>query len=118
MAKTWKPDPTSWRTAPRPKGWKSQIIPEIKRRDGGRCTWIVGLENGGSWTMWADVRRCPNRGTDVDHMGEPHDHRIEMLRLLCEPHHDTDSSRRANAAKRLKAQQSRRTPPRHPGLIP
>lgn len=115
--KTWKPDPTSWRTAPRPKGWKNRIVPAVKRRDNHRCTWIEGEPDGGSWRMWADPRRCPAVGVDVDHIGAPDDHRLDMLRLLCGPHHDHRSALQANAAKRAKAKLRRREAQRHPGLI-
>ena len=117
MAGTWKKDPTSWRTAPRPKGWKSAIIPAVKARDGGRCTWVEGIEGGGSWRMWADPRRCPKPGVDVDHMGEPDDHRLEMLRLLCEQHHDHKTAVDANKARWTKRPPRQRPAQRHPGLI-
>lgn len=117
MARTWKKDPTSWRTAPRPAGWKNIIVPAIKHRDGGRCTWIEGADDGGNWRMWADLRRCPAAGTDVDHMGAPDDHRLEVLRLLCGPHHDHRTSLQANTARWSKHRaQRQRQPERHPGL--
>jgi hypothetical protein len=50
-------------------------------------------------------------------MGKPDDHRIEMLRLLCAPHHNKRSSAQANAAKRARQAQRRRPKPKHPGLI-
>lgn len=114
---TWKPDPTSWRTAPRPKGWKSHIVPAIKERDGHRCTWIEGVPDGGTWRQWADPRRCPDVGTDVDHMGAPDDHRQEMLRLLCGPHHRKRTAEQANTARwsKHRAQHTRKPQP-HPGL--
>jgi 5-methylcytosine-specific restriction enzyme A len=117
MGKTWKPDPSSWRTAPRPKGWKSVIVPAVKLRDGSRCTWIEGVPDGGTWRMWADPRRCPAFGVDVDHMGAPDDHRIENLRLLCEAHHDSRSGKQANAARWARHRAlARRPEPKHPGL--
>lgn len=116
MPKTWKPDPTSWRTAPRPKGWK-KIRAQVIERDGGRCTWVASIEGGGSWRNWAHIQRCTSVGTDVDHMGEPDDHRIDMLRLLCAPHHGKRSSEQANAAKNIRQAQRTRAKPRHPGLI-
>lgn len=117
MARTWKPDPTSWRTAPRPQGWKSRIVPAVKTRDGGRCTWVEELEGGGTWRDWAHPKRCTLVGTDVDHMGAPDDHRIEMLRLLCSPHHKRRSSQQANEAKKQRAQARKQPTQPHPGLI-
>src|SRR5688572_24612742 len=105
MTGSWKIDPTSWRTAPRPKGWNSKIRPYIKRRDNNRCTWIEGLPDGGSWTMWADPKRCPLPGTEVDHMGAADDHALEMLRLLCTGHHKHRSQEQAAQARSAQAQQ-------------
>lgn len=116
MAGTWKADPTSWRTAPRPKGWK-KLRAQIIARDGGRCTWVSSLKDGGSWRDWAHVDRCPLMGTDVDHMGDPSDHHPDMLRLLCPSHHNKRSSEQAVAARRIKQAQRKRAKPKHPGLI-
>lgn len=117
MGRAWKEDPTSWRTTPRPKGWKWQIVPRIKERDGHRCTWIDGEPDGGSWRQWADPRRCPTRGVDVDHIGAADNHHHDNLRLLCEAHHDSRTGKQANAARwsRQRAQAKRQTQP-HPGL--
>jgi hypothetical protein len=117
MPGTWKADRSSWRTAPRPKGWKTRIVPEVKRRDDGRCTWIEGVRDGGSWTMRYDPRRCARPGVDVDHMGRADDHRIEMLRLLCEQHHDHRTALQANAARWSKRESRKRKPEPHPGLV-
>ena len=115
MRGTWKPDPTSRRTTPRPRGWGA-LRKRILARDGGRCTWIEGLPDGGSWTMWSDVRRCTRAAVDVDHMGAPDDHTPELLRSLCEPHHDHRTAVQANAAKAAKRQASMRKSRAHPGL--
>lgn len=115
MARTWKPDPTSRRTTPRPKGW-GKLRRAVLERDGGRCTWIEGLPDGGSWTMWADLRRCTRAARDVDHMGNADDHSIELLRALCGTHHDKRTSRQANEAKQAKKQASMRQTKAHPGL--
>jgi 5-methylcytosine-specific restriction enzyme A len=117
MAGTWKKDPTSWRTTPRPKGWKSHIVPAIKQRDGGRCTWIQGAPDGGTWHMWADPRRCIAVGTDVDHVGAADDHSHDNLRLLCGPHHDHRTALQANTARWSKRAPKKRPTQRHPGLI-
>ena len=116
MAGTWKADRSSWRTTPRPKGWKARIVPAIKARDNGRCTWIEGVRDGGSWTMWADPRRCTKVGVDVDHVGRPDDHRMDMLRLLCEGHHDHRSALQANTARWGKRESRLRKPDVHPSV--
>lgn len=116
MAGTWKKDPTSRRTTPRPIGWKT-LRAEVIRRDGGRCTWVLGTEGGGSWRDRAHLNRCPSPGTDVDHIGDPTDHRTDNLRLLCSTHHDKRTARQANEAKKMKAAQRRRPQQRHPGLL-
>lgn len=90
----------SHRKADLPLGW-----PEIRRqvieRDKGRCRWI---ENNG---------RCPAPGTDVDHIGDPHDHALKNLRLLCGTHHDRRSSAQGNAARRARRDRNIET---HPAL--
>lgn len=116
MAKTWKIDPTSRRTSARPRGWK-RLRGDVIKRDKGRCTWVTTLKDGGTWRDWAHIDRCTNPGTDVDHMGAADDHRIEMLRLLCEPHHDHKTALQANAAKKLNGNTRMRKPMPHPGLV-
>ncbi len=74
-----------------PSDWSSTIRPAIIARDSGRCRWIEG------------GRRCPERGTDVDHIRDSHDHSLSNLRLLCSAHHDRRSSAQGNAARRAKA---------------
>ena len=107
MGSTWKRDPTSWRTTPRPTGWK-KTRQRILERDGHRCTW----DNAG--------HRCTERATDVDHIGAPDDHSDDNLRSLCGPHHDHRTAHQAAAASRT-ARASRpgrlRAPERHPGLL-
>jgi 5-methylcytosine-specific restriction protein A len=84
-----------------PPGWESRIRPAIIARDSGRCRWI---ENN---------QRCPERGTDVDHIGDPADHSLLNLRLLCRTHHNRRSSRQGNAAR---AERRRRNTEAHPAL--
>lgn len=113
---TWKPDLTSRRTSPRPRGWKT-LRGDVIKRDKGRCTWVQGEQNGGTWRQWADPRRCTNPGVDVDHIGNPEDHSLDNLRLLCEPHHDHRTALQANAAKKLNAHTRKRKPMPHPGMV-
>lgn len=115
MAGTWKTDPTSWRTAPRPKGWKN-LRTQVIARDGGRCTWVQDFSDGGTWRNGAHPKRCPTPGTDVDHIGDPTDHSLGNLRLLCSDHHRGRTARQAVAARQARAAARAPRPRRHPGL--
>lgn len=93
----------SKRKAGLPKNWP-EIREQVKERDGHRCM-----------ATMRDDTRCPEPGTDVDHIGDPHDHRLLNLQLLCSWHHDKKSSAQGNAA-RPKAPPLRRPGEAHPGL--
>lgn len=84
-----------------PDDWSSTIRPAIIARDSGRCRWIEG------------GRRCPDRGTDVDHIGDKHDHRLANLRLLCSFHHKKRTSIQGNTARKARADRNRE---QHPAL--
>lgn len=99
----WKEAATSWRTVPRPVGWKN-IRTTILERDHGVCTWIE------------DSERCTEQGTDVDHIGDPDDHSPGNLRLLCGYHHRKRTALQARAA-RGPLPTRRRPTEAHPGLI-
>lgn len=114
MAGTWKKDPTSWRTTPRPRGWKTTLVPKIKARDQGQCTWIESEPDGGHWTMKGHPDQCPNPGRDVDHIGPPDNHHIDNLRLLCAQHHKVRSAKQAVEARTPRPPRTR-TPAPHPG---
>ena len=87
------------RRAELPTNWPA-LRRRILNRDQHRCTETT-----------ADGTRCTAHATDVDHTGDKHDHRMEMLRSLCSWHHDRKSSAQGNAA-----QQRRRPTPQHPGI--
>lgn len=74
-----------------PADWESRIRPAIIARDSARCRWIEG------------GRRCAAKGTDVDHVGDKHDHGLQNLRLLCNFHHLKRSSAQGHAAKKARA---------------
>lgn len=97
--------PGNWagsrRRAELPANWYTEIRPAVIARDKGRCRWI---ENNG---------RCPEPGTDVDHVGDPDDHSLAALRLLCAGHHGRRSSAQGNAAKKAKRD---RNVERHPAF--
>jgi hypothetical protein len=87
-----------------PTNWYTEIRPAVLERDGYRCT-----------APLRDETRCPEPGTDVDHIGDPNDHSLPNLRLLCSWHHDRKSSAQGNAA-RLRPPPLRRPAEKHPGL--
>jgi hypothetical protein len=82
------------------------VRPIVLKRDGYQCTWA---EQG-----W----RCPEPATDVDHIGDPADHRIENLRALCGRHHRIRSGKQgAHARWSRQRQAAARAKPKHPGLL-
>ena len=61
----------SRRRAELPPNWYTEIRPAILQRDGYQCRAVL-----------ADGRRCTERATDVDHIGNRHDHRPANLQAL------------------------------------
>jgi hypothetical protein len=92
------------RRAELPPNWYTEIRPAVLERDGYRCT-----------APLRDETRCPEPGTDVDHIGDPLDHNLNNLRLLCSWHHNKRSSAQGNQA-RHRPPPLRRPPEAHPGL--
>lgn len=86
-----------------PANWESEIVPAVKDKAGGRCQWT--LPSG---------RRCPRRGTDVDHIGPNHVHKLNNLRLLCSFHHDKRTSKQGLAARAARKAQKFRRGEEHP----
>lgn len=89
-----------------PANWASEIVPRIKKRDGGRCTWWLPSK-----------KRCPRKGTDVDHRRPGDDHSDFNLQLLCNHHHlmkTANDNRRATAARKASKY---RPAEKHPGDI-
>jgi 5-methylcytosine-specific restriction protein A len=84
-----------------PADWESRIRPAIIARDSGRCRWIEG------------GKRCPAKGTDVDHVGDKHDHSLSNLRLLCGFHHKKRTAIQGNTAKKERRDRNREL---HPGF--
>lgn len=87
-----------------PPDWPERVA-KVKVRDGNRCTWR--LPSG---------KRCPRRGTDVDHREPGDDHSLSNLQLLCPHHHGKKTAREGWAAKQKK-KAPKRPPERHPGQI-
>lgn len=86
-----------------PSNWESQIVPDIKKRDGGRCRWILPSK-----------RRCPRAGVEVDHIGDPDDHSYRNLRLLCVFHHGKRTARQGIAARAARKAKKFRPGEDHP----
>lgn len=103
-----------------PSYWRTDTRPTVLQRDGHTCTWIEGLDDGGFHAYLAGAYtprdRCNERGNDVDHVGDPHDHRPDNARTLCSWHHNQRSSKQGNAAQRRPSTKRPRAP--HPGLLP
>lgn len=100
---------SSRRTAPLPPDWP-EIRDFVLTRDDGNCLW--GLKEDET-----DNVPCPVPATEVDHMGDPSDHRPEMLRSICTGHHRTRTGRDANAVRwaNHRARKSN-AEEKHPGL--
>jgi len=94
----------SRRTVPLPPDWH-RIVPAILARD-PVCRWGCLPEEEG----W-----CRSDSTEVDHMGAADDHRPEVLRGICSPHHARRTSGQANAAKALLRSLRVRPAENHPG---
>lgn len=83
-----------------PSNWGT-LVKEVHRRDGGRCTWR--LPSG---------KRCPRKGTDVDHRRNNDDHSLSNLQLLCVDHHKQKTAMEARAGRRPR--RLKRPPEAHP----
>lgn len=88
-----------------PADWP-KIVAKVKQRDEHRCRAV--LPSG---------KRCPRRGTDVDHIIAGDDHSLGNLQLLCPDHHTAKSSAEGLQAKRRKKQVRLRDDGPHPGRI-
>lgn len=96
---------TSGRRAELPSNWGS-IRARILARDGGQCR---AIDNG---------VRCQLAATDVDHIGDRHDHGDANLQSLCSWHHRRKTARESGAARRQKPWVRRARPAeRHPGEL-
>jgi hypothetical protein len=93
---------TSNRRAELPPNW-GYLRAVVLSRDHHRCRWVV---NG---------VRCMRHATDVDHIGNKHDHRLGNLQALCVPHHRHKTALQGNAARWR--YRMRRDPEPHPGLV-
>lgn len=94
-----------------PDGWQ-RVRMQVLRRDKFRCQHRELTSNGD--------QQCPNRATDVDHIGDPENHSLDNLQALCAPHHQKKSSSAGGRASAMAVNQRiaalRRPKPLHPGL--
>lgn len=88
-----------------PSNW-NELVKQVWARDKGRCTWR--LPSG---------KRCPRKGSDVDHRVNNDDHSLSNLQLLCRTHHDKKTQREAWAGRAKRKQATRRPEERHPGAM-
>lgn len=108
LLRTRGDEPMSWDTSDRrerlPRDWK-RLRAFVLARDGYRCT--------------AEVHdpRCDGRATDVDHVVAGDDHRPCNLGALSRACHAAKTNRESSIRNALRAEQRRRPPERHPGLL-
>lgn len=98
-----------WETSDRrlrlPDDWPWRVA-EVKKRDGGQCTWR--LPSG---------KRCPRRGTDVDHREPGDNHDLRNLQLLCPHHHGKKTAREGVTGRRKPKPTKKRRTDENPGQI-
>lgn len=95
----WSPG-RSPRSLELPANWDRELRPAVRARAGGRCE--AQLDTG---------ERCPEQGTDADHIGDRHGHGLANLRWLCPWHHRWRTALQgAEATAKAKAKL------RHPGI--
>lgn len=87
-----------------PSDWPERVA-AVKTRDQGRCTWRLPSH-----------KRCPRRGTDVDHRQPGDDHSLDNLQLLCPAHHGKKTAQEGLQGRR-KRRAPRREPEKQPGRL-
>jgi 5-methylcytosine-specific restriction protein A len=87
-----------------PGNWGT-IRLRVLRRDGWRCKATL-----------SDGTRCPEPGTEVDHMQRGDDHSLANLQALCSWHHAKKSSAEGRAAQAPRPSRYRKAEA-HPGLL-
>ena len=97
---------TGRRTIPLPPGWGA-IAYSILVRD-PVCRWGI---------LPGEEDPCGQDSTEVDHIGDPSDHRPERLRGICHSHHLKRTSGQANEARSRIRSLRHRPSPRHPGYL-
>ncbi|MDX2528043.1 HNH endonuclease [Streptomyces europaeiscabiei] len=82
-----------------PADWYTGIRPAILERDGHRC------------------QACGDHATDVDHIGDKHDHRPDNLQALCGWCHKRKTSAQGNQSPNRQQITETRQREQHPGLM-
>jgi len=102
-----KPKKMPWEGSNRrsrlPKDWE-QKRQQVKARSGGICE--AKLQDGS---------RCPDQGTDCDHVVRGDNHEINNLQWLCRWHHRKKTAMEGN--KRMFHITEKHPTERHPGLL-
>lgn len=106
----------TWDTSDRrqrlPENWGA-LVRAVKRR--ARETSPAGNEQC-EWHL-PSRKRCPRKGTDVDHIQPNDNHSLSNLRLLCPHHHGKKSSQEGFQARRAFKQSKYRPREDHPGTV-
>lgn len=84
-----------------PPDWASRTVPRILGRD-PNCR--------------LQLKGCTGRSTEVDHIGDRHDHSDTNLRGVCTPCHSKRTQAQAKAAHHAFYARARRAPEPHPGV--
>jgi 5-methylcytosine-specific restriction protein A len=82
-----------------PSDWYTHIRPMVLERDGHRC------------------QACGRPATDVDHIGDKHDHRPDNLQALCGWCHRRKTSQQGNQSPNRTKVTEARPREQHPGLM-
>lgn len=93
--------PKSGRTVELPKAWR-MIRGNVLRRDNYQCRWV--REDTGLL--------CLAKATDVDHIGDPDNHKHANLQSLCAWHHKQKTAQQGGLANAAKS----KTKKSHPGV--
>lgn len=84
-----------------PPGW-SKTRAAVLRRDRYECQ--------------ARTWKCTGRAQEVDHRGDPNDHRLTMLQSVCKACHQVLGGQRSAAKRKAKGRTRARPPERHPSI--
>lgn len=93
-----------YRSNPLPVDWPARRD-AVHERD-QTCRWFTYDKHCGS-----------TERLEVDHIGDPRDHSLTNLRLLCHSHHAGRTAQQASAARQANRKPRNRPAEQHPGLI-
>lgn len=86
-----------------PPGW-AKIRAAVLKRDRGVCQ--------------AKTWKCTGKAQEVDHRGDPNDHRLSQLQAVCKPCHQVIGGQRSAAKRKANNARRLRPPEAHPSLRP